>query len=115
GAGSASVRLLPLQPQLRQILAGERVDAGAARARDGELPALSRFHTVTRAEHEQIRDGTQCRQVLDRLMRWTVLAEPDGVMGHHEYDAIAHERRKANGRPAIIGEDQERAGIRNDP
>jgi len=55
----------------------------------GELPALGRFHTVAGAEHEQIWDGTQCRQVLDRLMRRTVLAEPDGVMGHHEYDAIA--------------------------
>jgi hypothetical protein len=82
----------PAPAAAAQILAGERENAGAARARDGELPALGRFHTVAGAEHEQ----TGWHAVppgVDRLMRRTVLAEPDGVAGHHEYDAIAHERR----------------------
>ena len=52
--------------------------------------------------------------MLDRLMRRPVLAEPDRIMRHDIDDAQPHHRREPDGRPAIIGEDQERAAIGDD-
>ena len=52
--------------------------------------------------------------MLDRLVGRAVLAEPDGVMGHDVDDALAHQRRQPDRRPAVIREHQERAGIRDD-
>jgi hypothetical protein len=52
--------------------------------------------------------------MLDRLVGGTVFAEPDRIVGHHVNDAFAGERAKADRRAAIVGEDEECAGIRND-
>src|SRR3546814_13357827 len=45
--------------------------------------------------------------MLDRLVGRAVLAEPDGIMGHDIDDALTHQRRKPDGRPAVIGAHQE--------
>src|SRR5204863_3591113 len=52
--------------------------------------------------------------MLDRLMGRPILAKPDRIMRHDIDDAYAHERREPDGGPAIIGEAQEAAAIRND-
>src|SRR5690606_3519032 len=39
----------------------------------GKLPALSRFHCVRRAEYVVVGNGTQCRQMLNGLVSWTIL------------------------------------------
>ena len=53
----------------------------------------------------------QRREMLDRLMGRAVLAEPDRIVGQHEDHALAHQRREADRRPAVVGEDQERAAV----
>ena len=40
-----------------------------------------------------------------------VLAETDRIVGQHEDHALAHQRREADRRPAVVGEDQERAAV----
>ena len=62
----------------------------------------------------QIRNGAQRRQMLDRLMGRAVFAHADGIMGHHENDANAHQRGQADRRAAIIREHHEGAAIGND-
>ena len=79
-----------------------------------ELPALGGLDRVAGAEHDQIRNGAQRREMLDRLMRRAVFAEADGVVRHHMDDALAHQRGEPDRRPAIVGEHQERAGVGND-
>ena len=61
-----------------------------------------------------MRDRAQRREMLDRLMRRPVFAEADRIMRHDIDDAQLHQRREADRRPAVIGEDQERAAIGND-
>ena len=87
---------------------------GASRASQRELPAFDRLDRVAGPEHEQVRDRAQRGEMLDRLMRRAVLAEPDRVVRHHMDDALAHQRGEPDRRAAIIGEHQERAGIGDD-
>ena len=49
--------------------------------------------------------------MLDGLMRGTVLAKTDGVVGHHMDDAQPHQRRKTDRRPAVVGEGEKGAAI----
>ena len=78
------------------------------------VPALGGFHGIGGPEDQQVRNGAQGRQMLDRLMRRAVFAEADRIMRHHIDGAHAHQRRKPDRRPAVIGEDQEGAAIGND-
>ena len=79
-----------------------------------DLPAFRRLHAVGGAHHQQVGNGAQRRQMLDRLVGRAVLAHADGIMRHHEDDADAHQRGEADRRAAIIGEHQEGAAIGND-
>ena len=74
-----------------------RID-GVPLAVQRQLPALGRLDGVGRAEHVEVGHGPQRRQMLDRLMRGAVLAEPDRVVRHHVDDALAHQRRQADRR-----------------
>jgi len=49
-----------------------------------------------------------------RLVGRTVFAKPDRVVCHDIDDALAHQRRQTDRGAAVIGEDQERAAVRND-
>ncbi len=51
----------------------------------------------------------------DRLVGRTVLAEADGVVGHHEHRADAHQGGEADRRPAVVGEHQEGAAVGDHP
>ncbi len=79
-----------------------------------DLPAFGRFEAFGRAHDEQMRDGAQCGEVLDRLMGRAVLAEADAVVRHDVNDALAHQRRQADRWPAVVGEDEERAAVRDE-
>ncbi|GCC44247.1 hypothetical protein chiPu_0028071, partial [Chiloscyllium punctatum] len=78
------------------------------------VPGFRGLNRVGRTKHQHIRDRAQRGEMLDRLMRRPVLAEPDRVMGHHMDDADPHQRREADRRPAVIGEAQEGAAIGNE-
>ena len=80
-----------------------------------QRPALGGLDRVGRAEHKKMRDRAQRGEVLDRLMRRTVLAETDRVVRHYIDDAGLHQRRQTDRRAGVIGEGQERAAIGNEP
>jgi len=61
-----------------------------------------------------VRHHPQALQMLDRLMRRTVLAETDAVMGHHIDDPGILDCGEPHGAAAIVGKDHERATIGND-
>ena len=52
--------------------------------------------------------------MLDGLMGRAVLAEADGIVGHHVDDAEPHEGGEAHCRPAVVGEGEEGAAEGND-
>ena len=54
------------------------------------------------------------REMLDRLMRRSVFAEPDRIMGHDIDDAGAHQRREPHRGPRVVGEDQEGRAVRGE-
>ena len=69
---------------------------------------------VAGPEHAHVGNGAQRREMLDRLMRRAVFAEPDRIMGHHVDDAGAHQRGEPHRRPRIVGEDQEGRAVRRE-
>jgi hypothetical protein len=72
----------------RQVLARQRDGRGRAQGRQRYLPAFGGLHRIGRAQHEMVRDGAQRGQMLDRLMRRSVLAEADRIVRHHEDHAL---------------------------
>ena len=72
--------------------------------RSAQSQASARLDRVGRAEHQQVRDRPQRCEMLDRLMRRTVLAEADRIMRHHMDDADAHQRGQPDRGPAVVGE-----------
>ena len=78
---------------------------------DGERPAFQGLDRIGRPEDQEIGDGAQRRQMLDGLMGRPILAQADGIMGHHIDDPLAHQCGEADRRPAIIGEDEEGPAI----
>ena len=52
--------------------------------------------------------------MLDRLVGRSVLAEADGIVGHHVDDLRLLQRGQADRRPRIVGEDQEGAAVGDD-
>ena len=63
-------------------------------------------------QHDQARNGAQRDQLLDRLMRRTVLAVAHRVMGEDEDRRQLHQRGQPDGRPRIVAEDEERRAER---
>ncbi len=109
----------------RQVLRSRVAHAGDLLARQGhhrrrglalqgDLPAFGGLDRVGRAEDQQVGDGAQRGQVLDRLVGRAVLAQADGVVGHHVDDPGLHQRAQADGRAAVVGEGQEGARIGDD-
>ena len=114
GAAAAEVVLLEGGPHRRQVLPGQRQQARAGCPFERQLPAFGGLDDIGRPEDQEVGDGAQRGQLLDRLMGRAVLAEADRIVGHHEDDPVAHQRREADRRPGIVAEHQEGAGIGND-
>ncbi len=60
-------------------------------------------------------NGPQCRQMLHRLVGGAVLAHADAVVGEDADGAEMRQRRQSDGRAHVVGEDQERGPIGNNP
>jgi hypothetical protein len=97
----------------RQVLARERKAGGLVLAFKRQLPAFRRLDRVGGAEHLEIGDRTQCRNMLDRLVGRAVFAKADRIVGQHMDDADAHQSRKADRRARIVGKHEERAAVRD--
>ncbi len=74
------------------------------RALERRLPAFDRLDAVGRPPEVHVRHRPQRREMLDRLMRRTVLAEADGVVGEDVHDPDLHERGDAKRGSGVIGE-----------
>src|SRR5262249_15553034 len=72
-----------------------------------ELPRLEDFVGVRGAQRDEPGDGAQRRKLLDRLMRRSVLANPDRVVREYVDDRQLHERAQANRWPRVVAEDEE--------
>ena len=113
GAAGGEVLVGVLEADRRQVLAAQRHDRGVLAVLERREPALGGLDPVGGAEHQEPRDRPQGRELLDRLVRRPVLAEPDRIVRADQDHALVHQRREADRRAAIIGKYQEGAAIRD--
>ncbi len=92
-AGAAVLRRIG--PQRRQRLPRQHQQARPIGPAHRQFPALRRLHRVGRAIDMDVRHRAQAGEVLDRLMRRSVLAQADGVMRQHVDHPLAHDRAQA--------------------
>ncbi len=92
-----------------------RIDGRVRDACSAKRPAFGGLDRIGRAEHQEVRDRAQRREMLDRLVGRPVLAEADRIVRHHIDDAQLHQRRQPDRRPGVIGEGQEGPAIGNEP
>ena len=105
----------------RRVCVGRAASAGsgatgehrrASRRARARAPSPRRSRRVGRAEDDEVRDGAQRRQVLDRLVGRAVLAEADRVVRHARRSTrrpISAESRIAGA--AVVGEGEEGAAV----
>ena len=114
-ARDALARLLGRAGERRQLLARQRQADRPASSRDGQRPRGDRLVGIARPDEPQVRDRTERRVVLDRLVRRAVLAQPDRVVRPDVEDVQVGQRREAD-RPAhVVAERQERAAVGMNP
>ena len=70
-----------------------------------------RLVRVRRSKDPEVRDRSQRGEVLDRLVRRSVLAEEHAVVREHVDRRLLHQRREADRRSHVIAEDQEGAAV----
>src|SRR6478672_10179851 len=75
------------------------------------VPGLQRLDRIGRSENEEIGDRAKRCELLDRLMRRSILAQTDGIMRHHMDHAHSHQCREPDGGPTIVGESQESSAV----
>src|SRR5699024_7236757 len=96
----------------RDVLAGQGQGLRAGRALERGDPRGGGLIRVRRAQGGHARHGAQGGQLLDRLVSRAVLAETDGVVRPHVERRDVHQRRQADRRAHVVGEDEERATVR---
>ena len=69
---------------------------------------LDHFVGVAGPQGHEAGDGAQRGQVLDGLVRRTILAIAHGVVREHEDARQFHQGRQPDGRPRVVAEDEER-------
>jgi len=85
----------------RELLASEHETNGASGVRQRHAPGLNGLRRIARAHDHHVRHGSQAGQLLDRLMRRTILAERDAVMGPDVHHTRMAQRREANAGPHV--------------
>ena len=89
------------------VLPGQRQQHRTIAHFDGDLPGHRGLVGVGRADEREPGDGAQAGELLDRLVRRPVLAEREAVVREDVDDVQAHQRRQADRRTHVVGEDQE--------
>ena len=74
-------------------------------------PGLHHLVGIAGAQHNHPRQRPQRSQLLDRLMRRTILAHSDRIMGEYMDHRDPHQRTQANRSPCVITEDEESGAI----
>lgn len=67
--------------QVGEVLAGKGEDGGSGLGGDGDVVGSGGFVTVGRTPESKVGGGTEVDESLDRLVRWAVLAETNGIVG----------------------------------
>lgn len=98
----------------RNVLAREHEAGRAVAALDGARPGDDRLDRVGGTPDMHAGDEAQTGHVLDGLMRRAVFTKADRVMREDVDDALLHEGGHAQGVAGIVGERQERGGVRNE-
>src|SRR5581483_7183877 len=104
----------PRQPAVgRALQHGHRLtgqhEPGGAFAVDSDAPGGRRLVGVGRADDAQLRRRPHLGQLLDGLVRRTVLTEADGVVRPAVHDLGVAQRRQPDGGPHVVAEVEERA------
>ena len=55
------------------------------------LPGLRHLVCIRWPDHDQTRHGAHVSEMFDRLMRWAILAKPNGIVGEHVNDREFHQ------------------------
>src|SRR5690606_21007292 len=69
---------------------------------------------VAGAPDGHVRDEAQAREMLDRLVRRSVLAEADRVVREHEHALRLHQRRHPERVARVVGEHEEGPAVWNE-
>jgi hypothetical protein len=96
----------------RNVLARQREADGPVVALQRLEPGVRRLVRVGGAHDRKVRDRAERREVLDRLVGGTVLAEGDGVVRPDEDARNVHERRETNRGAHVVGELEEGPAVR---
>ena len=91
----------------RDVLACKDEDCRLVMELHDDFPGLDHLVGIGGAEHDEAGDRPQRGQLLDRLMRRTVLAHADRVVSEDVDHRDLHDRGQADGHPAVVAEDQE--------
>ena len=76
-------------------------------------PCHGRLDRIGRPPGIQVRHQPQRGGLLHALVGWSVLTQPDGVVGKDEDYPRPHQRRDADGVAGVLGKHEERAAVRN--
>ena len=98
--------------QRRQRLTREDQAGRRLVRRDRDLPRLDDFVGVAGPDRVEARNGAQRGEMLDRLVGRAVLTDADRVVREDEHGRQLHDRREADRRAHIVGEDQEGRAVR---
>ena len=98
----------------RDLLTRQHQRDGAVSGQDRHTPCFHRFGRVRRSDDDQVGDRPQCGELLDRLMRGTVLPEADRVVREDVDHRQVGQRSEADRRPHVIRKNEERRADRPD-
>ena len=96
-----------------QVLTRQNQCAWAVHAQNGFAPRNGGFQTIRWTPYIQIRDDAQAGNVFDALMRRTVFAQTDGVMGEDVNHTLFHQCGHANRVARVVAEGEESAAVGN--
>ena len=97
----------------RELLTSQYQRDRALAVFEREAPSLGCLRCIRWTNQSDVRNCAQRTQLLDRLVRRTILTQPDRVVGVDVDDVSIHDARQPHWRSHVVGENQERRPIRN--
>ncbi len=99
----------------RKILPREQQACRSVPAFDRGDPCHRGLHRIAGAPDIHVRNQAQAGCVFDRLVRGSVFAQADGIVGEHEQDSNLHQRCHAQRVARIVRERKEGPAVGNQP
>jgi len=92
----------------RELLAREREQRGTGTLGERDAPSRGRLVGVRRTDDEHVRDQPESGEMLDGLVRGTVLAQSDAVVREDVDRVQVAERSETDGGSHVVAESEER-------